>query len=120
VIPDILRVLLSYLRYHRIQTVAYIYDHHEAQRRIYELLKLINNDDYFNNFAVHFRSICQDDVYSILYSLEVNALNKEDSSRYVLLDLATYRNYELMFNKISHMGKIDETSSLMSIAEHCV
>jgi hypothetical protein len=104
VMPDILRVLVSYLKYYRVERAAYIYDNDEAARRIYELLKFINNDDYFNHFSLNIRATRQDDIYSLLYSIEVNTIHKEQSPKYILLDLGTYMDYERMFDKISHMG----------------
>lgn len=102
--PDILRVLVSYLKYHRIQKAAYIYDNEEATRRIYELLKLINNDEYFNNFTLDLRATRQEDIYSLLYSIEVHSIHKGHPIKYILLDLGTYADYEKMLDKISHMG----------------
>ena len=103
--PDVLRVLVSYLKYHRIQKAAYIYDNNEASRRIYELLKFINNDEYFNNFSLDLRATRQEDIYSLLYSIEVHSIHKDHPTKYILLDLGTYLDYETMFDKISHMGQ---------------
>ncbi len=104
VMPDILRVLISYLKYHHIQKIAYIYDNHESTRRIFELLKLMNNDEYFNNFSLDMRTTQYEDIYSLLYSIEIHSINKEQPPKYILLDLKSYLDYEKMFDKISHMG----------------
>jgi len=102
--PDILRVLISYLKYHHIQKIAYIYDNDESTRRIFELLKLMNNDEYFNNFSLDMRTTQYEDIYSLLYSIEIHSINKEQPPKYILLDLKSYLDYEKMFDKISHMG----------------
>ena len=102
--PDVLRVLVSYLKYHRIQKAAYIYNNDEAKRRIYELLTHMNNDEYFNNFSLDLRATQHVDIYSLLYSIEVTAIQKEQPPKYILLDLGTYKDYERMFAKIAHMG----------------
>ena len=104
-IPDILHVLVSYLKYHRIHRVAYIYDNDQAARRVYQLLKLLNTDDYFNGFSLDLRTTQYDDIYSLLYSIEVNVVHKDQPPKYILLDLASHKDYERMFDKISHMGK---------------
>jgi hypothetical protein len=102
--PNMLRVLISYLKYHHIQKAAYIYNNDQATRRIFELLQLMSNDEYFNNFSLDIRTTRHQDVYSLLYSIEVNSFNKEQPPKYILLDLDSYVDYEKMFEKISHMG----------------
>jgi hypothetical protein len=102
--PDIIRVLTSYLKYHHIQKAAYIYDNNQSTRRIYELLKLMNDDEYFNNFSLDIRTTRYQDIYSLLYSIEIHSNNKEQPPKYILLDLESYDDYERMFDKISHMG----------------
>jgi hypothetical protein len=102
--PDILRVLISYLKYHHIQKAAYIYDNDESTRRIYELLKYMNDDEYFTSFSLDIRTTQYQDVYSLLYSIEIHSINKEQPPKYILLDLQSYAEYERMFEKISHMG----------------
>jgi hypothetical protein len=104
VMPDILRVLISYFKYHRLQKIVYIYDNDQSTRRIYELLKLMNNDEYFNNFSLDIRTTRYQDIYSLLYSIEINTINKEQPPKYILMDLESYVDYERMFEKISHMG----------------
>ncbi|CAF2405670.1 unnamed protein product [Rotaria sp. Silwood2] len=104
VMPDILRVLISYLKYHHVQNAAYIYDSHEATHRIYELIKLMNNDEYFNDFSLNIRTTRYQDVYSLLYSIEIHSINKERPAKYILLDFESSLDYDRMFNKISHMG----------------
>lgn len=103
--PDILRVLINYLKYNHVQKAAYIYDNNESPYRIYELLELMSKDEYFDNFSLDIRTTQYEDIYSILYSIESHTLHKDQLSRYVLLDLRSYANYERMFEKISHMGK---------------
>ncbi|CAF3809797.1 unnamed protein product [Rotaria magnacalcarata] len=104
VMPDILRVLLSFLKYYHVENAAYIYNNNEATRRIYELIKLMNNDEYFNDFSLNIRTTRNQDVYSLLYNIETHSMNKEQLPKYILLDLETYADYIRMFNKISHMG----------------
>lgn len=104
VMPYTLRVLLSYLKYHDIEKIVYIYDNNESTHRIYELLKLMNNDEYFNDFSLDIRTIQYEDIYSLLYSIEIHSHNKERPPKYIVLDLKSYSDYEIMFNKISHMG----------------
>jgi hypothetical protein len=95
--PDVLRVLISYLKYHHIQKAAYIYDNAESTRRIYELLKLMNSDEYFNNFSLDIRTIRYQDIYSLLYSVEIHSINKDQPAKYILLDLESYSDYQVMF-----------------------
>jgi len=102
--PDILRVLLSYLKYSHAHRAAYIYDNDESTHRIYELLRLMNSDEYFNDFTLDIRTTRYEDIYSLLYSIEANSFYKDDLPRYILLDLHSYDEYERMFEKISHMG----------------
>jgi hypothetical protein len=102
--PNILRVLISYLKYYHIQKATYIYDNDGSTHRIYELLKLMNNDEYFNNFSLDIRTMRYQDIYSILYSIEIHSINKDQPPKYILLDLESYSNYQIMFEKISHMG----------------
>jgi hypothetical protein len=102
--PDILRVLISYLKYHHIHQVAYIYDYNQAKHHVYHLLQYINNDEYFNNFSLEIRATHDDDIYSLLYNIESNSLGKDYASRYILLDLYSFDSYQYMFEKISHMG----------------
>jgi hypothetical protein len=102
--PDPLRVLISYLKNHHVQKAAYIYDNDESTRRIYELLKLMNNDEYFNNFSLDIRATRYQDIYSLLYSIEIHSMNKDQPPKYILLDLESYSDYQRMFEKISHMG----------------
>jgi len=102
--PNILQVLISYLKYNYVQKAIYIYNNDESTYRIYELLQLINNDEYFNNFSLDIRTIRYDDVYSLLYSIESNSFYKDQLPKYILLDLYSYDDYEKMFEKISHMG----------------
>lgn len=97
-------MLISYLKYHSIRRVVYIYDNEEAKQRIYEFLQLTNNDEYFNNFSLDIRPTQYEDVYSLLYSLDIHSNYKEQPSKYIVLDLELYVNYENMFEKISHMG----------------
>ncbi|UJR21339.1 hypothetical protein I4U23_024433 [Adineta vaga] len=104
VMPNILRVLISYLKYHSIRKIVYIYDNEEAKHRIYEFLQLANYDEYFNNFSLDIRTTRHEDVYSLLYSLDIHSNNREQPPKYILLDLELYVNYENMFEKISHMG----------------
>jgi hypothetical protein len=102
--PNILRVLISYLKYYQIRKAAYLYDNEGATRRIYDLLQLMNNDEYFDDFSLDIRTIDYEDVYSLLYSIESNSLHKDQPPRYILLDLESSYDYERMFEKISHMG----------------
>jgi hypothetical protein len=102
--PDILRVLMSYLKYYHIQKAAYIYNNDESTRRIYELLKLMSDDEYFNSFSLDIRTTKYQDVYSLLYSIEIHSITKDQPPKYILLDLESYSDYEKMFDKISHMG----------------
>lgn len=104
VMPDILRLLVSYFKYHRIRRAAYIYNNNEGSHRIYELIKLMNNDEYFNDFSLNVRTAYNQDVYPLLYSVEIDSVNKEQPPKYILLDLETYSDYSKMFDKISHMG----------------
>jgi hypothetical protein len=102
--PNILRVLFSYLKFNHVHRAIYIYDNEESTHRIYELLKLMNYDEYFDDFILDIRTTVYEDVYSLLYSIESHSLHKDQVPRYVLLDLHSYDNYEKMFDKISHMG----------------
>lgn len=102
--PNILRVLLSYIKYHHIEKALYIYDNHESTQRVYELLQLMTNDEYFNNFLLDLRTIKYQDIYSLLYSIEIHTINKDQPIKYIILDLKSYTDYEMMFDKISHMG----------------
>jgi hypothetical protein len=102
--PNILRVLINYLKYYHIQKAVYIYDNHESTERIYQLLQLMNDEEYFNNFSLDIRTTDYEDVYSLLYSIESNSFHKDQLPRYILLDLYSYDDYERMFEKISHMG----------------
>ncbi|CAF5096530.1 unnamed protein product [Rotaria magnacalcarata] len=104
VMPDILRILLSYLKYNRVNKAVYVYDNDESSYRIYELLELMNKDEYYNNFTLDLRTTSYEDVYSILYNIESNSLQKDQSLNYILLDLHSYDEYEKMLDKISHMG----------------
>ncbi|CAF1156157.1 unnamed protein product [Adineta steineri] len=102
--PDILRVLISYLKYHYIREIVYIYDNEEATYRIYDLLKLMNNDEYFNNFSLDIRVTRHEDIYSLLYSIDIHSNHKDQPPKYIVLDLKAFVDYENMFDKISHMG----------------
>lgn len=102
--PNILNVLINYLKYNRVHKVVYIYDHDESLHRIYELIELMNRDAYFINFLLEIRSTNYDDVYSILYNIESHALHKDQLPNYILLDLHSSDEYEKMFQKILHMG----------------
>ena len=113
--PDILRVLISYLKYHHVQKAAYIYDNDESSHRIYELLKLMNDDEYFNNFSLDIRTTQYQDIYSLLYSIEIHTNIKDKPPKYILLDLQSYDDYEIMFEKISHMGKSNTQNRSLSI-----
>ena len=105
IIPNILQVLINYLKYNHIQKAAYIYNNNtDSSERISELLKLMNYDEYFNNFSLDIRIIYYEDIYSLLYNIEVNYLYKQQLTRYILLDLNSYEDYKRMFEKISHMG----------------
>ncbi|UJR28098.1 hypothetical protein I4U23_009353 [Adineta vaga] len=102
--PNILRVLFNYLKFNHVHRAIYIYDNEESTHLIYDLLKLMNYDEYFDDFILDIRTTIYDDVYSLLYSIESHSLHKDQVPRYVLLDLHSYDNYEKMFDKISHMG----------------
>ena len=101
--PNILRVLINYLKYHRARKAVYIYDHDDAAHRLFDLLQWMNSDDYFNDFSLEIRTT-HDDVYALLYSIETNSFSKEQSMRYIILDLHFHDEYERMFDRISHMG----------------
>ena len=92
------------MKYNGVQKAAYLYDTDESSYRIYELLKLMNNDEYFNDFSLDIRTIRYDDVYSLLYSIELNVLQKDQLPRYILLDLHSFDDHKRMFERISHMG----------------
>jgi hypothetical protein len=64
----------------------------------------MNNDEYFNNFSLDIRITRYEDIYSLLYNIEVNTLDEDQLSTYILLDLYSYEDYERMFETISHMG----------------
>ena len=102
--PDILRVLVNYLKYEHVHRAIYIYDRDEAKHRVYHLLQHINHDDYFNNFSLEIRTTEEKDIYSLLYNIESSSFAKDLTSRYIFLDLYSYADYEQMFEKISHMG----------------
>ncbi|CAF0775474.1 unnamed protein product [Rotaria sordida] len=104
IMPNILQVLINYLKFNHVQKAIYIYDNDEATYRIYELLELMNKDEYYNNISLDIRTTRNDDIYSILYSIESNSLQKDRLSSYIVLDLHSYDDYERMFEKISHMG----------------
>ena len=104
VMPNLLRVLISYLKYHHVRDAAYIYDSNEATYRIYELIKLMNVDEYFNDFSLNIKTTKYQDVYLLLYSIEIHSIIKDHPPKYILLDLETYLDYVRIFNKISHMG----------------
>jgi len=102
--PNILRILINYLKYNYVQKAVYIYNNDESTYRIYDLLQLMNNDEYFNNFSLDIRTTRYEDVYSLLYSIESNSFHKDQLPKYILLDLYSYNDYENIFEKISHMG----------------
>ncbi|CAF0962275.1 unnamed protein product [Adineta ricciae] len=102
--PNILHVLFNYLKSSQVHRAIYIYDNEESTHRIYELLKLMNDDEYFDDFIFDIRTTVYEDVYSLLYSIESHSLHKDQIPRYILLDLHSYDNYERMFDQISHMG----------------
>ncbi|CAF3366348.1 unnamed protein product [Rotaria sp. Silwood1] len=102
--PDILQVLINYLKYNHVQQAIYLYDNNEAAHRIYELLELMNKDEYYNNFSLDIRTTLYRDVYSMLYDIEASSLQKDQLASYILLDFHSYDAYERMFEKISHMG----------------
>ena len=102
--PNILHVLISYIKYNLIKKAVYIYDNNESSNRIYEFLQLMNRDEYFNNFSLDFRTTDYEDIYSLLYTIDTNSFHKDQLPKLVLLDLYSYKNYEIMFEKISHMG----------------
>ena len=77
VMPDSLRVLISYLKYHHVQKAAYIYDNEESSDRVYQLLKFMNYDEYFNNFSLDIRMTKHQDIYSLLYSIEIQTITKD-------------------------------------------
>lgn len=64
----------------------------------------MSRDEYFNNFSLEIRTTYDDDVYSLLYSIESHSFGKSQISRYVILDLPSFDQYQNMFEKISHMG----------------
>jgi len=97
-------VLINYLKYYHIQKALYIYDDEESTHRLYELLKIMNDDEYFINFSLDIRTIRQQDVYSLLYSIEIHSSNKDQPPKYIILDLDSYHDYAKIFDKISHMG----------------
>ncbi|CAF4739251.1 unnamed protein product, partial [Rotaria sp. Silwood1] len=101
--PDILQVLINYLKYNHVQQAIYLYDNNEAAHRIYELLELMNKDEYYNNFSLDIRTTLYRDVYSMLYDIEASSLQKDQLASYILLDFHSYDAYERMFEKISHM-----------------
>ncbi|CAF0746219.1 unnamed protein product [Adineta steineri] len=102
--PNILQVLFNYLKFNLVHKAAYIYDHDESTHRIYELLRLMNSDEYFNDFRLDIRTTRYEDIYSLLYSIESHSSHTDQLPSYILLDLYSYDNYEIMFDKISHMG----------------
>lgn len=104
VTPDTLRVLFNYLKFNHVHRAIYIYDNEDSTHRIYELLKLMNNDEYFSDFVLDVRTTLYEDIYSLLYSIESHSLHKDQVPRYILLDLHSFDAYETMFDKISHMG----------------
>ena len=59
---------------------------------------------YINSFSLDIRTTRYQDVYSLLYSIEIHSITKEQPPKYILLDLESYSDYEKMFDKISHMG----------------
>lgn len=103
-LPNILHGLINYLKFYQIKKLVYIYNNDESTYRIYELLKLMNNDEYFNRFSLDIRTIHYEDIYSLLYYIDSISFQKEKLTKYILLDLHTYDDYENIFEKISHMG----------------
>jgi len=102
-LPNILQVLINYFKYNHIQNAVYIHDNDQSNYRIYHLLELMNNEEYFNSFSLDIR-IINDDIYSLLYSIEANSFQKNQLLNYILLDLYSYDQYEKIFQQISHMG----------------
>ena len=77
----------------------------QSTDRIYQLLGLINEDDYFfPSFSLDVRIIDEDNIYSLLYSIEWHSMEKNRPSKYVILDLDSLENYQRILEKISHMG----------------
>ena len=60
----------------------------------------MNTDEYFNDFILDIRMIDSEDIYSLLYNIEVNYFYKGLLTRFILLDLYSYDDYEKMFEKI--------------------
>jgi len=102
--PNILQVLINYIKFSRIKKAIYIYNNDESTNRIYDLLKFFNIDEYFNRFSLDIRSIHHHDIYSLLYHIDSYSFEKNDRSRLILLDLYSYEDYKDLFEKISHMG----------------
>ena len=103
--PNILQVLINYLKSNHIENAVYIYDNDQSKYRIYQLLELMNNDEYFNTFLLDIRIIVNDDdIYSLLYSIDANSFQKNQLFKYILLDFYSFDQYEKVFEQISHMG----------------
>lgn len=102
--PNIHQVLISYLKAHHIKKVVYIYNNDESTYKIYELLNLMNNDEYFNRFSLDIRTTRYEDIYSLLYNIDSMSFQKDQLTKYILLDLYLYEDYENILEKISHMG----------------
>jgi virulence-associated protein VapD len=102
---NILQVLIHYLKFNHIQNAVYIYDNNfQSKYRIYQLIELMNTEEYFNSFSLDIRIIQDEDIYSLLFSIEANSFQKNILSKYILLDFYSYDQYERIFQQISHMG----------------
>ena len=101
---DPLKLSAIYLKFYQVRKLVYIYDHRETSSRLYRFLEYLNEDDYFRNFSLEVRTTNDDDIYSLLYSIESQTFNKYDVKRYILLDLQSYDEFEFLFKKLSHMG----------------
>ena len=103
-LPNLLQILINYFKSNQIHNAVYIYDNVQSTDRIYQLLGLINADDYFHSFSFDIRIIDEENIYSLLYSIEWHSLEKNRLAKYVILDFDSYETYRRILEKISHMG----------------
>ena len=103
-LPDLLQILVNYFKSNHIRNAVYIYENIQSSDRIYQLLGLMNEEEYFHSFSLDIRIIEDENIYSLLYSIEWHSRERNHLSKYVILDLDSYEDYQRIFEKISHMG----------------
>jgi hypothetical protein len=113
--PDILPVLIAFIRRYQVNQLVYLYDDINGAHRLKQLMQMQTTSKIQNLNIISRYLENPDDSYDLLQNIEImtsspartvasTSANQKVQGRYIVLDFHSFDTYRIIMDKIKHRG----------------